>query len=222
MANEHKTLRQYLTENDIPKGATKEQVALAEGLIDQYVRFTTKAVGSQYHGMATAGTNTTIIDTSSDGHLNFSDNRFRYCVVEVIAGTNVGEIRAIISSNKEDKSVTVSEAFSAAIDTTSTYVIYQLGKFPRNVDSRSLNNIHYPYIPQAVREAVVAQVKFIIQMGDSYFNGNQGDIQSESIDDYSYSMGNSNGGGFDGMMKLLSPQARMLLKPFVNRKGQMI
>src|SRR5690349_15395541 len=104
MADEQKTLRQYLRAGDITTlvGITKQQISLAEALIDQYVRFTCKDITLQYAGVATSGTTTKIIDTSPDTKLDFLANYFKYTIVEIVAGANEGEVRAIISSNQSE------------------------------------------------------------------------------------------------------------------------
>lgn len=214
------TLRRYLTTANLNELTTPtlEQVKLAEELIDSYVAFIGKHVRPTYDGIATSGTTTKLIDTSNDSHLSFGDDYFNYCVLEILTGTNEGEIRSIISSNRDEKSVTVSEAFDDPIDNTSVYRIYQLGKFPRAKDVHIETDTYYKSIPRIVREAVMAQVDYIQSLGIEYFTGDKSDVVSESIDDYSYQLGGSNGTK-DSQIRLIAPKARALLRGIRSRKG---
>jgi len=219
--------RRYTTSDEISEYAdiiiddsteADDQISQAEEMIDAYVGFQNKHIRVKYEGMATGGTTTTLLDTSSDSPLGYNDNYFNYCEVEVVAGTNVGEIRQIASSDGSANSITVNTAFTAAIDSTSVYIIRQLGKFPRVediftkiVDSES---IYYKSIPEAVKRAVAAQLQYIIEKGVEFFAGAT-DKSSEVIGDYQYTVKK-------GAERLIAPKARMLLKGIMNRKGRLV
>jgi len=219
--------RRYTTSTEISEYAdiiiddsteADDQISQAEEMIDAYIGFQNKQIKSKFEGVATGGTPTTLIDTSGDTPLNYNDNYFNYCEVEVVAGTNVSEIRQIISSDKSVNSITVNEAFTAAIDDTSVYIIRQLGKFPRvkdvftkTVDGESL---YYKSIPEAVKRAVAAQLQYIIEKGVEFFAGAT-DKKMEIIGDYHYQVK-------EGAERLIAPKARMLLKGIMNRKGVLI
>jgi hypothetical protein len=187
-------------------------------MIDAYVGFQDKHMPVQLEGMATSGDTTKIIDTSDDSPLNYNDNYFNYCEVEIVAGTNVGERRQIISSDQSEKSVTVSAVFTAAIDSTSVYIIRQLGKFPRSKDvfTKTVDGetIYYKRIPEEVKRATAAQLQYIIEKGTEFFAGAT-DKDSETIADYSYSIK-------EGAERLIAPKARLILHGFVNRKGVLL
>jgi len=219
--------RRYTTNTEISEYAdiiiddsdeADDQISQAEEMIDAYVGFQNKHIKVKYKGLATDGTTTTVIDTSSDTPLNYNENYFNYCEVEVVAGTNEGETRQITSSDKSANSITVNEAFSAVIDSTSVYIIRQLGKFPRvrdvfanTVDGES---IYYKSIPEAVKRAVAAQLQYIIEKGAEFFTGAT-DKDSEKIADYTYSVK-------PNTERLIAPKARLLLQGIMNRKGVLI
>ena len=216
--------RRYTTSTEISEyadiiiddsGEADDQISQAEEMIDAYIGFQNKHIKTKHEGMATGGTTTTLIDTSA---LGYNDNYFNYCEIEIVAGTNVGEIRQITSSDRSVNSITVNEAFSAAIDNTSVYIIRQLGKFPRvkdiftkTVDSEST---YYKSIPEAVKRAVAAQLQFVIEKGVEFFAGAT-DKDSETIGDYRYTVKK-------GAERLIAPKARLILRGIVNRKGRMV
>jgi hypothetical protein len=221
--------RKYLTAAELEEYAdiaisdqteADDQISQAEELIDSYVGFQVKSVSSKFVGQATSGTTTTLVDISDDSPLNYQDNYLSYCEVEIVAGTNAGERRSISSSAIATKSITVSPAFSSAIDSTSVYRIRQLGKFPRISDMFSMNNdstgipFYAKSIPEAVKRAVAAQMQYVVEKGDEFFTGATDD-ESESIGDYSHNMKTD-------VNRLIAPKARMLLSGIRNIKGKMI
>lgn len=70
-------------------------------------------------GTADSGTNTTLVDTD----LVATDDEFNGCWLHIISGTNAGEWRRIIDSEATANRVTVSAAFTSAIDGTSVFEI---------------------------------------------------------------------------------------------------
>jgi len=195
-----------------------DQISQAEEMIDAYVGPQRKHIRVELEGMATAGTTTTLIDTSSDTPLNYNDNYFNYCEVEIVAGTNVGETRRISSSDRTVNEITVNAAFSSAIDSTSVYRIRQLGKFPRvkDVFSKTVSGeaIYYKAIPEAVKRATAAQLQYVIDKGIEFFSGAT-DKDSERIADYNYSVK-------AGAERLIAPKARLILKGIMSRKGRLL
>lgn len=222
------TRRQYITEDQIEEfsnitvtdaNEATDRANWAEEMIDAYVGPQQKHVNHRYEGKATGGTTTTLIDTSSDSSLNyFEDDYFTYCEVEIIGGTNKGQKRRISAYDKSTNTVTVSSAFSSAIDNTSVYVIRQLGKFPRREDVHHIDteDKYYKTIPEAVTRATLAQLEYIIEKGDDFFAG-ASEYQSESIGSYSYTMKEGRSAN-----RLISPHAKELLRGIMNRKGRMI
>lgn len=217
------TRRQYVTLAEVSEYAdivisdnteAYDQINLAEEMIDAYVGYQEKDIVNDYYGKASSGTTTTVIDTSTDSPLGFLDNYFKYCEIEIIEGTNSGEVRSITDSDKDTKTITVSEAFTSAIDSTSVYVIRQLSKFPRNKDVYTLDQVYYKTIPSAVKRAVLAQIQYIIEMGTDFFL-DVVDFDTENLDGISYSV-KSNAD------RLIAPKARAYLKGIMNRKGKLI
>lgn len=216
MANEEKTLRQYLQASDVGS-YTSAQIQLAEEIIDNYVGYQKKSVRIKFRGITTSGSTTELIDTSGDTDLNHNNNFFQRCIVQIIAGTNQGETRFIESSVESERKITVSVPFSNAIDDTSVYLIYQLAKFPRIQDEEQIVETYYKYVPEIIREAVKLQLEFISEQGDDFFNGGA-DLSNESIDDYSYTLREGLSGG--EYARITSPKVRSLLKGIRNIKGK--
>jgi hypothetical protein len=200
----------------------EDRISQAEELIDAYIGYQLKAVKNEYVGKFTAVSGTTLYDTSSDSSLNMHDGYFTYCVVEIIGGTGSGQQRKITSSDYDSRSITVSEAWDTDPDTTSVYKIFQIGKFPRLVDSYFEQDLqrYYRSIPEAIKRATAAQVEFIIAQGDQYFQGEDTSKDSESIGDYSYSRGGA--AGQSSAVRMLGPKVRTLLKGYKNSTGVII
>lgn len=217
------TKRQYVTLAEVSEYAdivisdndeAYDQISLAEEMIDAYVGYQDKDIKEEYYGIATGGTTLTLIDSSTDTPLNFLDNYFKYCEIEVIEGTNSGQVRPISDYAKDTHTITVANAFTSAIDSTSVYVIRQSSKFPRVRDSYTLNQIYYKTIPDAVKRAVMAQVQYIIEMGTDFFM-DVVDFDTESLDGVSYSVrSNAN--------RIIAPKARLYLRGIMNRKGKLL
>lgn len=219
--NERMIRRHYFTTSEVT-GATEAQAALAEQLIDDWVGPQDKFFPATTRGEVSAVTNSgkTIADTGNGSQLDTTNNRFANCVLEIIGGTGSGQVGVIESSDKASKSVTLRAALSTEPDTTSVFRIYQLAKYPRrkDVDTNRAGDTFYKSIPQAIKEAAIAQTEFIIEMGNDYFVGDESEMDSESIMSYSYSRGA--GGGQSSLVKLIAPKARTLLRGYKNRLGQ--
>jgi len=191
-----------------------ERIELAEEIIDKYIGFQNAFMKYERSGVATGGTTTTLEDTRSGSQVNsVTENILSYCLLEIISGTNSGESKVIISNNTEGV-LTVQSAFTSAIDTTSVYRIYQLAKFPRGIDYKLIDNVYYKYIPEQVKKATLAQVQYMIEMGDDFFISGV-DKTSENIDGYDYET-------VKGTRREIAPKAREYLRGLVNRKGKLI
>lgn len=191
-----------------------ERMNLAEDIIDKYVGFQNAFMRYDIVGTASSGTTTSLTDTNTGSQINsVTENIFSHCILEIIGGTNAGQSRTIIS-NDTSGVLTLESAFSSAIDSTSVYRIYQVAKFPRAQDYSLVNNIYYKYIPEQVKNACLAQVQYMIEMGDDFFVSGS-DKETENIDGYSYKVK-------DGTRRNVSPKAREYLIGIVNRKGNLI
>lgn len=229
--------RQYLTVAELQEYAditvtdaaeAYDQISQAEELIDAYVGPQQKAVMHTLHGQVSSVAALVITDTHGNTPLYRDTDYFKGCEIEIIGGTGAGQRRTISESAKEAKSITVSEAWTTAPDTTSVFRIYQLGKFPRqgdghNVPGENTTPPHiYRFIPEAVRRATAAQVEYMIQMGADYFSSDQSDKQSESIGNYAYSKGGGNAGSAHPRVLMTAPKARALLRGIKNSTGRLI
>lgn len=197
-----------------------DRISEAEELIDAYVGPQEKFMEFELNGLASAGGSTSITLNSTDQNI-YDTDYFKLCEIEIIGGTGEGQRRKCTAST-EAGVLTVDSAWTTVPDTTSFYKIYQLGKFPREYDgvlcSQGLISKYFKSIPENIKRATAAQVAYIIEMGDSFFAGDEADKVSESIGDYSYdkSVGNT------GVSKLIAPRAKLLLRGFINRTGKLI
>lgn len=223
------SLRRYYIQTSDVSGATEAQVALAEELIDRYVGPQPKFLRSEYHGKISSLLNSfkTIVDdgvASGTTQLDRTSGLFQGAILEVISGAAAGLRGVIESSDKDGKSITLRSALSTNPAVGDYFKIYQLAKFPRTQDTYGTpDGLHYyPSIPEAVREAVIAETEFIIAKGAAFFTGDNSDLQSESFLNYSYTRKSDSGGGASSLSKLISPQARVLLRGIVNRTGRIV
>lgn len=196
-----------------------DRISQAEEMIDAYVGYIEKFMEREYEGrVSAAGSNTFTLQSDQQNTLDV--NYFQLCEVEILGGTGAGQRRKITGSTRAGV-ITVDTAWATSLDTTSFYKIYQLGKFPRCCDvtlySTQSPTTYYKQIPEAVKRAVAAQVDFIIEMGDSYFSGDNSIKQSESIGDYSYSMA-QNGATY----RLISSRTKDLLRGYTSRIGRLV
>lgn len=221
--------RQYLTQTELAEYAditisdsseADDRISQAEEIIDAYVGFQDKFVQQVWQGKLTSATSTVLTDSSSDTPLNFQDNYFTFCEVEIIGGIGSGQREIIASSDQDNKTITIRTAFDTAPDSTSVYKIYQLGKFPRLRDYffEPDTETYYKSIPEAVKRATAAQVEYVIAQGDNFFKSDQTDKLSESIGNYSYSKGQ----GGSTLSQMIAPKARALLKGIRNATGRLI
>ena len=222
-------LRRYYIETADVSGATESQVALAEELIDRYVGPQPKYLHRTIQGRITSLLNSfkTIVDdgseTSGQTQLDATTGMFKNAVLEMLSGSAAGKRGVLETSDKDAKSVTLRAALATNPAVGDYFKIYQLGKFPRTQDVFNTPdglNV-YPAIPELVREAVVAQVQYIIAKGDGYFVGDSSEMKSESFLNYSYTRSGEGSGG-SSMDNLISPQAKAMLRGIMNRKGRML
>lgn len=220
--------RGYLTQAELAEFANititnvteaDDQISQAEEMIDAYVGYVKPHVhNKRLFGVATSATSTTLVDNSGDSPLNYQDNFYLFCEIEIIGGTGAGQRRIISGSSKDNYRITISSAWTTTPDTTSAYRIYQLGKFPRHRDIfwDSENQKYYKSIPEAIKRATAAQVQYIIEMGAEYFASAQANMKREQISDYEYEV-------FEGQSRtsrLISPKAQELLRGYVVRTGR--
>lgn len=201
---------------------TDLQINSAEELIDNYVGPQDKFLEYDLDGLIAAGGANNV--TLEQVHQNNMQLDFlKRCRIEIIGGTGEGQARNITGQTYEGV-ITVDIAFNPALDTTSFYKIYQLAKFPRKedfaYDSTHSPQRYYKSIPEKVREAIFAQIEFMVNMGDDFFATDKSDFQSESIGDYSYSKGNVSGG--TGIGSMIAPKAKTLLRGIINRTGKIV
>lgn len=224
------TPRNYIKESKVPD-ASADQIALAEEIIDAYVGVQDKYFSGESDGEVTSLlSGNIIIDTSSRSDLGApQDDYYSRCVVEILSGEAAGEIRAIKRSIRLTQEIEYMGDAIEGLAVGDIFRIYQLAKFPRRKDVFSRSNDagysrYYKSIPRAVQDAVIAQVKYIQELGDDYFAGNDSDVSQESIGNYSYSRGGANGSGGSqtALIKMVAPQARALLKGIKNSLGRMV
>lgn len=221
--------RGYLSESELEQFAditvldTDEgidRISQAEELIDAYVGYVDKYMPNAITGRVSASTSTSIT-LESDQQNVYDNDYFILCQVEIIGGTGKGQRRKCTTSTKAGV-LTVNSAWDTNPDTTSFYKIEQVGKFPRQQDvefySEQSPSTYYKSIPEAVKRAVASQVAYMIEMGDGFFAGDEADKTSERIGDYSYTKAE----GASGFAKLIAPRAKLLLRGYTNRVGQIV
>ena len=215
--------RGYVTTTEVDEligsgASTDLQISEAEEIIDAYVGFQQKGMNEVIEGRAAAVGGSTLT-LQSDQQNQYDIDYLKMCAIEILGGTGAGQRRIITGQTKEGV-VTVDSAWSTALSTDSFYRIWQLGKFPRDCDvvfySAVAPSTYYKQIVEQVKRAVAAQVEFMVEMGDNYFQTNASEKQSESIGDYSYSLSD----GAAGLGKLIAPKAKLLLRGIRNITGQ--
>lgn len=215
-------LQQYADITITDTNEADDVIGQAEEIIDAYVGHQVKFMREVVTGRCeTAGGNNTLI-LETDQKNVFQDDYFKGCEIEIIGGTGEGQRRRITVSDYESGQITVADNWTTNPDNTTFYRIYQLGKFPRHQDVHYFSDrephTYYKSIPEAIKRAVAAQVAYIVEMGDSYFNSDKADRSSERIGDYSY----ENGAGGSGLHKLIAPKAKLLLRGIKNRVGVIV
>jgi len=90
---------------------------------------------------ATSGSTTTIVDNSQ----SYTANEYIDYVVWIHTGTNSGEYRPITSNTTD--TLTVSPAFSSAVDNTSEFRIVKLGYKSQTVDGTGTDTQHVEFQP---------------------------------------------------------------------------
>jgi hypothetical protein len=223
------TRRGYLSQAELAEYAdititdqteADDQISQAEEIIDGYVGFQQKYIPDIISGKASSGSDTGFtLDELYKFNYPFI-NYFVGCMVEILGGAGQGQRKLITASNGNGEITT--ETFSPALDNTSFYRIYQIGKFPR-IEDISIYNLStpqtiYKQIPENVKRAVAAQVEYMINMGAKYFSTDASEKTAESIGDYSYSKGKA----AQGNTNLIAPKAKIYLKHILNRLGQII
>jgi hypothetical protein len=201
---------------------TDVQICDAEELIDQYVGPQPKFFSRTLVGLNSGNSSTTQITLQSNQRNIYYPDYFKYCFVMIVDGAGAGQT-SLVASNTLTGVLTLdtAEPFTVAVDNTSYYRIYQLGKFPR-VQDTLFDGFNTPqkyrkWIPDAVRRATMAQIEFMNKMGANFFNTDATSMKSESIGDYAYTRADSS----QGKASLIAPKAKTFLKGIMNRKGEM-
>jgi hypothetical protein len=218
--------RQYVTAAEVNEDfgflPTDVQICDAEELIDWYVGPQPKFFYRTIVGLNSGGSSTTSIKLQSNQQNIYYPDYFKYCWVQIVDGTGAGQV-ALVASNDKAGTLTLdtSEPFTVAVDNTSYYRVYQLGKFPR-VQDTIFDGLNTPqkyrkWIPDAVRRATMAQIEFMNKMGNNFFNTDSTGMAAEKIGDYSYSRGPAG----TGKEALIAPKAKTYLRGIMNRKGEM-
>lgn len=204
---------QSITGNDGLGVTATATIEKAEAIIDGYIGFHSKA-RPELSGTVKAATTTTVTLSNELTGVDY----LKGCTIEFLSGNLAGTL-TVIQGNTADNIITVVEALDAAPALNDMYRIYQVGKYPETLANTVISDVtHYaPLIPQALREAVAYQVEYMQELGDATFSGRAGLVDSERIDNYSYSLGDNAKGG----RILIAPKARQALagSGIINRTG---
>lgn len=203
----------------------KAAIAKAETIIDGYIGHHARSYPT-LSGVAQSGTvnNLTLSTEDINSYATKGADFLKGLYVEIVAGTAQGAASSI-SGSTTDGAVTFADKFDAAPDATSVYHIYQVGKFPRGSEVKTVtlsggSTIYYWAIPRALKEAVAAQTEYMQEMGDSFFDGEDSLMKSERRGKYQYTRHDSAAGG----KGLIAPKARQALAGtgIINRTGKII
>lgn len=176
-------------------------------------------INRELRGRVSAVVSSTVFKLQTYQQNAYQIDFFANCWIEIIGGTGVGQTNWITTSDLSGQ-ITVQNTWTTALDTTSVYRIYQLGKFPRQqdvyFDGLNQPTRYYKTIPEAVQRAVAAQCSYINRMGRAFFESDAPYMQSQRVGSYSYTRANSKG---DATRMQIAPEARQALRGIVNRKG---
>lgn len=218
------TLKEYanITIND--EDEAWDQISQAEAIIDAFVGWQDRFIERKYQGEITSVNGTTVIDSGSGNSMDVTNDFFMGCEIEMVSGAAKGQIRPITSSTKLSKSITIGSAFSPVAAAGDMFVIRQIGKFPRDCDVvSSRDGTRYAkYVPDAVVQAVCAQVEYMINMGSTYFASGSLQMRAEKIGNYAYEKGSTSEPTQSDAVKLVAPKARTLLRGIKNRTGRLV
>lgn len=154
------TISYYCSEDDVRRqiGLSSSAVSDADAL--EFIKLAQSEVDyitnsayliEQDSGSATSGDTTTVTDsgaTWTDDEWNVTDDNGNYIegyMVYIQKGTNAGECRVI--TDNSSTALTVTPAFSSAIDNTSKYVIFKNTYKDETFDGNGTNNIFTNWYP---------------------------------------------------------------------------
>lgn len=195
-----------------------DQISQAEEMIDDYIGAQPKFFREILQGRVSdfSGKTQFTLDIIYKGNYPYPDY-FKDLIVEMLSGNNAGQRRKVTASTPEG--VLTCEDFDNNFVVNDVYKIYQLGKFPRFKDvftnTFETPPKYYKAIPEPIRRAVAAQVQYVINMGDKFFASDASEKNAESIMDYSYNKNKTN-----SHAALIAPKARLLLRGYINRVGE--
>lgn len=217
-------LEEYANIEVTDEALAKKQISRAEDLIDSFVGPQIKFLRHEIVGLAVEG-GTATIKLEQQHQFLYEKDYFKYTEIKIIGGTGEGQVRTVLSSTKEGV-LTVDSNWSTAPNSSSYYQINQRAKFPRYVDVKYYTTIqpsvYLKTIPEAVKLATAAQVQYMNEMGESFFDTDKSEKTSERLGDYSYSVGVGTGGGVTGVARFIAPKAKMLLRGIQNRTGAIL
>lgn len=110
--------------------------------------YNTKFGNIDLSSTATSGTTTTIVDSGA----SYTASEYIGYVAWIHTGTNAGEYREITAN--DTTTLTVSPAFTAAIDNTSQFRIVKLGYKDQTVDGTGTNTLYLEYQPMIALNAL--------------------------------------------------------------------
>lgn len=198
-----------------------KQISRAEEMIDQYVGFQKKFLENEprVEINQVSDDGKTLFDTFGGSQLFQTDDYYKYCEIEILGGTGVGQHNFIIASNRDAKSITVRDGWTVTPDDTSIGVIRQVAKFPnaKNAFTNRTGTLWVKEYPSQLSDAVCAQVQFMQAKGVEYFSSDGPDMDSENIGNYGYSKGRTISP--TAFISLIAPSARQLLQGIMNRTG---
>lgn len=227
------TTRGYLTDTQYQQitgaaalGDTADKIInRAEAIIDGYIGNWLPAIAAQYDGALASVTDGSNVTLATEHVTQMPGvNYLKGMVIEMLTGDAAGQYR-MIESQTALGLLTLDTAFNPVPVAGDIYHIYQMGKVPRarTNDLRSFaasgTTTYVKTVPAALREAVAWQVKYMQELGDQYFDGQQLLMNSESFGGYSYQKGENAQGG----KAIIAPKARQVLSGtgIINRTAEL-
>lgn len=226
------TVYQYLTPAEyadldlsvsgITNSALAERhISLAERLVDAYCRGW-RPFYPRLTGTADSGTTSSTLVAGVFGEENPNYWAVGGLYVRVIDGPAAGQERLVTASTGGQ--VTLASGVSG-LAAGAQFTVDQRSVFPRDRDW----DFELPFVPEPVKLAVAFQIAYGVRSGSEAFGPWEADVvrgERASVTSETYGSGYSyqraQGALLTESARLIAPQARMLLRGFVNRTGRLV
>lgn len=211
------SLRRYLTQQELESYITLDDTFDAENLRKAEIEID-NAIASFYEGgnqkaifnkIIVENTKVTLNSTTcvitGFGHTN---GYFSKSVLEILSGVNAGKRIFVKSDVKVNDTHTLTFSDEVVgLNGNESIALYQIAKFPRNIDCALVDSDIFKSIPEFVKEAVASQYAWRLKNLDALDNTQLRSGYSVARDSYSESFG----GGRSSSSDRISPTAMDIL-----------